>query len=328
MLRPIIIVIALLSVGVNAQVTLRGGNIVPVGPSAVEGYVDLEQHVYPAGEVVLGDKTFASREELIFNGSRCRSSDYSEVQRYENNELLKTLPPESPSDALRVRSIRVYMHIIMSSAGQGDVADSVITAQMTVLNRAYNDVQFSFVLAGVTKTKNSAWFTGGINSDANTAMKRALRRGSYSDLNVYTTAQTDSTLGWATMPTSVGTEISFDGVVIDYRSMPGGSFFPYDQGQTLTHESGHWLGLSHTFEGGCVVDPAGGDEVADTPAEKQANFGCPSDRTNSCPGNIGALAGRDPIHNYMDYVDDGCMDTFTPAQGQRARKMYRLYRSD
>jgi hypothetical protein len=114
---------------------------------------------------------------------------------------------------------------------------------------------------------------------------------------------------------------------VDYRTLPGSSFYPYNLGHTVTHETGHWLGLQHTFQSGCVVDTAGGDQVADTPAEKNANFGCPSDRTDSCPGNVGGLAGVDPIHNYMDYTDDSCMNNFTPDQTARMRQMYRLYRS-
>jgi hypothetical protein len=294
-------------------------------------YLDAKEHLHiittPYPEFTLGNVTFKSKIDFIANGSRCRNYDYTEIQQYENNELLKTLPHEAPAEALRVRSIRVFVHVIMSSAGQGNVKASVISAQINVLNRAYRSSQFSFQLAGVTRKKNNAWYSAKINSAGITAMKRALRRGSYSDLNVYTTAQTDSTLGWATMPTKVGNEISFDGVVIDYRTMPGGAFWPYNEGHTLTHETGHWLGLAHTFQGGCAVDPARGDGVRDTPAEREGNFGCPSDRTNSCAGNIGALAGRDPIHNYMDYVDDGCMDNFTPGQTGRMRHMYSLYRS-
>ena len=157
-------------------------------------------------------------------------------------------------------------------------------------------------------------------------MKRKLRRGSYADLNVYTTQQDDNTIGFATLPTRVGADIAFDGVVIDYRTLPKGEFFPYNEGHTLTHETGHWLGLEHTFRGGCAVSHSDGDNIADTPAERAPNSGCPPDATDTCPGSEGGLQGYDPIHNYMDYTDDSCMDNFTSKQNERMRALFKLYR--
>lgn len=73
----------------------------------------------------------------------------------------------------------------------------------------------------------------------------------------------------------------------------------------MTHEVGHYLGLYHTFQGGCA---APGDEVDDTPFAAAPNYGCSANTSCGTP---------DMIQNYMDYTDDTCMDTFTA--GQKAR---------
>ena len=57
------------------------------------------------------------------------------------------------------------------------------------------------------------------------------------------------------------------------------------------------------------------------------NFGCPPESTDSCPGVQGQLLGNDPVHNYMDYVDDSCMWEFTADQITRMCQAWNAYRA-
>jgi hypothetical protein len=217
-------------------------------------------------------------------------------------------------------NINTYAHVINKGTGisNGDIPDSMIADQMAVLNAAYANTPFRFTLVGTTRTTNSTWYTAGPDTTAEAAMKNALRQGTADDLNMYISSPGGGLLGWATFPNWYAGNPKDDGVVLLNTSLPGGTAAPYNLGDTGTHEVGHWLGLYHTFQGGCQKT---NDYVSDTPAEQSAAYGCPTGR-DTCRDT-----GLDPITNFMDYTDDYCMDRFSAGQISRMDSMWASYRA-
>jgi hypothetical protein len=203
--------------------------------------------------------------------------------------------------------------------------ERLISAQMTVLNDSYSgrtaaeaaDSPFRFSLTTIDYTVNAQWYTvspGKTERD----MKKALYKGDSETLNVYSANIGGGLLGWSYFPKGYNHGRDFiDGVVMLDESMPGGTAGKYALGDTLTHEVGHWLMLEHTFAGACS---ASGDGVADTPREAVPQFDCP-EGADTC-----SAPGLDPVHNFMDYTQDSCMDMFTKGQVERMNDAWVAFR--
>lgn len=216
--------------------------------------------------------------------------------------------------------IPVVVHVVYKEsrrAREGYVELSQLDEQIRVLNDAYLGTGFQFYLADADWTNNSKWFGNCYSYSTEYEMKQALAVDPAHVLNIYTCKPQQGILGYAYYPWTFAESDVRHGIVALYASLPGGSAAPYNEGDTVTHETGHYLGLYHTFEGGCE-DP--GDYVADTPAEASPDYYCTAGR-DSCPA-----PGFDPVHNYMDYGDDLCMDNFTGGQVSRMQDAAAMYR--
>lgn len=226
-----------------------------------------------------------------------------------------------------------------------NISDAQIASQISVLNKDYKrlnadavntpalfqsvagSIDLQFVLAkqdpdglptnGIVRVK-------GAKAGWTTADEFFLKSQSYwpaeNYMNIWVVNETDSFIGYAQFPVSslngladAPTERLTDGVVIDYKvfgSVDDGAFnldTQYNKGRTTTHEVGHFLGLLHTFEGGCSTQ---NDYVTDTPPLSDATRNCPSHPATSC-------SGTKMFQNYLDYTDDACMNLFTNGQVSR-----------
>ncbi len=234
------------------------------------------------------------------------------------------------------------VHVIRSNSGSGDVPDALIHSQIDILNEDYqalvgsygengDDAMIQFELAtvdpdgapttGITRTDNTTWY-----NDSGTYYD-TLAWDPTRYINIYTNTA-GGYLGYVPfLPQDGGVGSNADRIVCLWsafgRDAPIGP--PYDQGRTLTHEMGHYLGLFHTFQSGCTTasEPGcytTGDRICDTNPEADPNFGCPSSRST--------CSSPDPFDNYMDYSDDVCMERFTLEQINRIRCTIENYRGD
>ncbi len=263
---------------------------------------------------------FSSKEEFIKSGRRCGAPNPSDLQR---DRVRREIASLRQSIKGRVESVTInvqFHHITRGS--EGAITEEQRKKQMDVLNQAYSrkGIKFTYKPESVVTVNKPAWFSMGMGSIAESEAKTELQLAPENNLNIYTAELQSGLLGWATFPFDMAGNPKRDGVVVLYSTFPGGDAAPYNEGQTLTHEVGHWLGLYHTFQGGCG---GMGDELDDTPSHEGPVFGCPGDGSNGAcnPGE------KAPIHNYMNYTDDGCMNEFTDGQFERIFDQILTYRS-
>jgi hypothetical protein len=225
-------------------------------------------------------------------------------------------------------SVDAVFHIVASAAMKDAITNDMPTDQINTMNAAFKPYNIQFNLINTTWTTNDDWAKGDKSIDPD--MKAALRQGTYTTLNIYFQTDLDGVLGRCTLPSPIsvnhadGKAYVNDGCNVNAHTMPKGLKDGFNEGGTAIHETGHWMGLLHTFEGNSCTGP--GDFIDDTPVESESTNGCPeSPLKRSCPDQQ-KPDESDPIHNYMDYSIDECYTGFSDGQSKRMHDMWALYR--
>ena len=135
--------------------------------------------------------------------------------------------------------------------------------------------------------------------------------------NLYISNPGGGLLGWATFPSSYAGAPSNDGIVVLGDSLPGGDADPYNLGDTGSHEAGHWLGLYHTFQGGCSKQ---GDL-----GERHASREIPGVRLSNGTGQLRSRGTR-PDHELHGLHGRMCMFLFSSGQTSRMQTAWMTYR--
>lgn len=257
-------------------------------------------------------------------------------------------PISRAGGAANVRVIPVVVHLIQMTPAE-EISDARVQSQIDVLNEDFQKLnadtaliplefqgvaancQIRFCLAsidpngcptnGINRVVAPALAIHGMDDEA--ALKGFVQWPPQQYLNMWVPVNLkDNLLGYATFPTWLSGSPQNDGVVVNGKNFGRGfgtPFSSYNLGRTATHEVGHWLGLFHTFQGGCSGNSAAtcasqGDRVCDTPPTNNSNYGCPG-QMNSCTETPTDF--NDQTMNYMDYVDDACMYLYTQGQSDR-----------
>ena len=306
------------------------GAVVAVDATGVYPFANWDAYFkspfFYANDMRCGHRTPEPGEPIFGTAADCSNSFTNPAAEY------------SPSNGPQYR-IPVVVHILQHPNGSGAVSDALVNSQIDVLNEDFqalagslgengNDASIEFFLAttdpngnpstGITRSTSGQWYNDG------GGYYNSLAWDTTRYLNIYTNTA-GGNLGYAYVPSGGGVVGNvWDRVVVYWaafgRNAPIGP--PYNLGRTTTHEVGHYLGLYHTFQGGCASASncnANGDLICDTNPESSPNYS-PCSRTT--------CGSPDPTNNYMDYSDDICMTEFTVEQVRRMRCTLENFRVD
>ncbi|MBL0020734.1 MAG: T9SS type A sorting domain-containing protein [Bacteroidetes bacterium] len=251
-----------------------------------------------------------------------------------------------------VRTIPVVVHII-HNGGPENLSNTVIQQGIQDMNDAFANVGIYDPLTGVntdiqfclaSQDPSGAGTTGIVRVQSpltnvimetqDLSLKALSRWDPTKYLNIWLVAEISSqsmgsgVAGYAYFPSSHGQPE--DGIVNEARWFGSN---PHNS-KIHVHEAGHYLGLYHTFQGGCTNNNCltDGDRVCDTPPDNSTAATICTNAMNTCATDDDDLSNNNPfrpvvngglgdqpdmIMNYMDYGFQSCQSAFTQGQSDR-----------
>ncbi len=222
----------------------------------VAALVFLLQASSAVANIKIGNYEYKDRQEFVDSGRRCGVKDLTheeamkveeqfeaDVIRAGHNFTATTTNKRELMTHIRDNSINIYWFSIISE-GSGDYSYETVDISVAKLNVAFGGL-FTFNIKNAWTVDNADFFSANqeYGESFESLMKSTLHQGGLHDLNIYTTSPQSGSLGWATYPNQHKThELWYDGVVIDYETLPGGANTDYNLGWNLVHQVGHWLG--------------------------------------------------------------------------------------
>lgn len=278
-----------------------------------------------------------------------QSAGYSQRMQLMDNKILNFNKSARGGGIL---TIPVVVHIIHNN-GPENISDAQVLQGITDLNNIFAnggvDTGIRFCLAkqdpdgnfttGITRTVSP--LTVMVSEVNDLELKDLIRWDPTQYLNIWLVKEINSismgsgVAGYAYYPAAHGTAI--DGIVNEAAYFGGTELGPntLDNSKVHAHEAGHYLGLYHTFEGGCgnANCQLDGDRVCDTPPDNStAAVSCFQSSANTCDTDDDDLSVNNPfrpiangglgdqldmIQNYMDYGYQYCQNSFTQGQIDR-----------
>ncbi len=313
-------------------VTMTFGWGVWFGTSQIQESNNTQEQTLSEGFVCSSDEVRTKLFEAYPSKKALQESLEKQVYEYMQNK-----PPAAENPP--IYTLPLVVHIIHDN-GAENLTDLIVQQGVQHLNDAFEnvnyydqgtgvDVQIAFCLAKQDPDGNP---TTGITRDVNTltvmtladdiAVKDINRWDPTSYINIWLVREiAGGVAGYAYLPSSHGNPE--DGIVMEAE------YFGSSESNSAVqvHEMGHYLGLYHTFEGGCDNDDclADGDRICDTPPD-QTTVAAPCEFTqNSCDTDVNLADPNNPFTsdqddmfiNYMDYSNLECYSAFTEGQKDR-----------